>query len=381
MKKNISIVTSGHPYYDERIFYKFARSLNKNEYDVSIICSTVESELDIVKDNIHIIGFNGSNLKKSEKVRKFLAPLTIIKPDIIICCEPLPILAANKFRKKSKNVRIIYDVTEWYPENVAFKFSGLKKFTSYFSLFLYNVYASNLADIIIVGESRKKRRYDIFAPLKQKKIISYYPVVEFFKYSPAVFNDKDLILCYAGLLKFDRGIKQILLTANTLARLHKNLRVKLKLVGKFETKAEEKEFNELVNKTPNVEVILTGWTEYPNISDHLSDVHICFDLREKNFVYRNSLPIKIFEYMACGKPFIFSDIQPIRDEIEFEKCGSLVDPNNLASIVSTVEEYITDHVLLIIHAKNGRSLIETRYNWETESQKLLTMIRSLIESK
>ena len=115
MKKKVSIVTSGHPYYDERIFYKFARSLNKNGYEVSIICSTVESDIDLVKDSIHIIGFNGSNLKKSEKVSKFYDYLTKTKPNVIICCEPLPILAANKIRKERKNVRIIYDITEWYP--------------------------------------------------------------------------------------------------------------------------------------------------------------------------------------------------------------------------------------------------------------------------
>lgn len=381
MKKKITIVTSGHPYFDERIFYKFARSLRKNGYAVWVICSTSEDEIDFVKDEIHIIGFNGNNLKKSEKVKKFVKCLTKISPDVIICCEPLPILAANRIRKKNKEVRIIYDVTEWYPENVAFKFSGLKKFTSYFSLFLYNVYASNLADIIIVGESCKKRRYDIFAPLKQKKIISYYPIVEFFKYSPAVFNGKNLILCYAGLLKFDRGIKQILLIANALARLHKNLRVKLKLVGKFETKAEEKEFNELVKKTPNVEVILTGWTDYPNISDKLSDVHICFDLRQNNFVYRNSLPIKIFEYMACGKPIIFSDIKPIRQHIEFELCGFLVDPNDLNKIAALITDYLNKKELMIQHSKNGRMLIESKYNWENESKKLLELIQLLAETK
>lgn len=112
MKKKVSIVTSGHPYFDERIFYKFARSLNKNGYEVSIICSTVESEIDLVIDNIHIIGFNGSNLKKSEKVSKFETYLKNLRPDVMICCEPLPILAANKIRRRRKDVRIIYDVTE-----------------------------------------------------------------------------------------------------------------------------------------------------------------------------------------------------------------------------------------------------------------------------
>ena len=67
MKKKIAIITSGHPYYDERIFYKFARSLNKHGYEVSVVCSTAEGNLDFLKDDIHIIGFDGGNLKKSEE--------------------------------------------------------------------------------------------------------------------------------------------------------------------------------------------------------------------------------------------------------------------------------------------------------------------------
>lgn len=381
MKKKVSIVTSGHSYYDERIFYKFARSLNKNGYEVSIICSTVETEIDFIKDNIHIIGFNGSSLKKTVTVNKFSYYLQKIEPNVIICCEPLPILAANKLRKNDKKLKIIYDVTEWYPENVAFKLSCLRKIITYISLFIYNVYASNLVDAIIIGERGKKRRYDLLVPFKKKQIISYYPVIEFFHSSLLKSIGAELTLCYAGLLKFDRGIKQILKVSECIAAAHRELKVKLKLIGKFESHQEEIELVSLINKSSGVEVEICGWTEYHRISDKLSDVHICFDLRESNFVYNNSLPIKIFEYMACGKPFIFSDIKPIRNEIEFEDCGFLIHSNNITEIVDCVEKYLNEQSLWLRHSKNGRALCESKYNWEMESVKLLSFIESLLEAK
>ncbi len=381
MKKKVSIVTSGHPFLDERIFYKFARSLNKNGYEVSIICSTVDDSLDIIKDDIQIIGFNGSNLKKSEKVSKFEGYLKCTMPDLIICCEPLPILAANRIRKQNKKVKIVYDVTEWYPENVAFKFSGIKKINTYLRLFIFNVYAANLSDVIIIGEKGKKKRYDLIAPCKAKKIISYYPVLEFFDFSPPIFNDDELILCYAGLLKLDRGIKQLLETARGMAKLNKELRIKVKLVGKFESQIEERRIKELIQKADQIEVEICGWFEYSQISNQLSNAHLCFDLRERNFIYNNSLPIKIFEYMACGKPFIYSDIKPIKRGIEFEECGFLVDPNDLAEIIKTVEKYYKNKGLLTLHSNNARTLIEERYNWEKESGKLISLINSLHNSE
>ena len=377
MKNKVSIVTSGHPYYDERIFYKFARSLTKNGYEVTIICSTAESEMDIVKDNIHINGFDGSNLKKSVKLNKFGELLKYSQPDVIICCEPLPILAAIKIKKENSKVKIIYDVTEWYPENVSTKLSGIKRYTNYILLFILNIFVSNQSDAVIIGEITKKRRYDFIAPYKKKKIISYYPVLEFFKYSAPNFNGKEIVFCYAGLLKYDRGIKQIFEIARIVAQQHKDLKVILKLVGRFVSESEEKSFKELIQPITQIKVEICGWTEYPKISEQLFDVHLCFDLRELNFIYRNSLPIKIFEYMACGKPFIFTDIKPIRDEIEFEKCGILVNPDNITEITLQIEKYLENDELLIQQSKNARALTENKYNWENESLKLLELIDSL----
>lgn len=377
MKKRISIVTSGHPYYDERIFYKFARSLNKNGYDVSIVCSTVESDIEFSKDNIHIIGFYGSRLKKFEKINKFFDCIKKTEPSIVICCEPLPILAANKLRKSKRNIKIIYDVTEWYPENVSFRHSGLRKLVIYFVLFIFNIFASNLADAIIVGERGKKRRYDLIAPMKRKQIISYYPVLEYFEFSPTDFNGSELRLCYAGLLKFDRGIKTIYQAVQKLSIKYPKIHFVYKLIGKFETAGEEKNFKSLIEKDKTVTVELYGWTEYPNISNYLADVNICLDLRTKNFIYDNSLPIKIFEYMACGKPFIFTNVKPICSQPDLLNCGFVVNPYSWDEVVNTISKYIDNKELVSIHANNARKLIEAKYNWERESEKLIELINSL----
>ncbi|NWF89820.1 MAG: glycosyltransferase [Ignavibacteriaceae bacterium] len=81
--------------------------------------------------------------------------------------------------------------------------------------------------------------------------------------------------------------------------------------------------------------------------------------------------------MACGKPFVFSDIWPIRKEIEFENCGILVNPNNLEEIVDKIEAYLKDHKQLREHGINARKLVEEKYNWERESIKLLELIDSI----
>ena len=374
MQNKVAIITSGHPPFDERIFWKFGLSLVNNNYSVRVICST--EEVNIEKNNISITGFDSMSIGRNKKIHKFLDYLNLYSPDIIICCESLTLIPALRFKISNKrNTKIIYDVTEWYPEGITSKINGIKKYIIYAFLFTLNLILSNLTSAIIIGEIQKQKRYNLIAPFKKKIIIGYYPVIRSFEYNPPRFNGHALVLCYAGLINFKRGIREILLVSEQLHNRHKDLTIKLKIIGKFESPEDEKLFDNLALSYKNILIEKAGWTEYKNISSMLSDVDICFDLRERNFVYNNSLPIKIFEYMACGKPFIFSDVMPIRQELGELNCGFLADPNDLEDIIKKIELYISNKDLLKEHSKNGRQLIDSGKNWETESQKLLGLLK------
>lgn len=370
--KKITLLTSGHPPFDERIFNKFAVSLKEAGYQVSIFCSTLE--IKTIKEDILIQGFNGLSLSKKDKLDIFLNLLKNFNPDIVICCEQLPVFSAYKYKKRyNKKLSIILDVTEWYPENILIKKSLLKRMIFYPLYLVNNVITSNLADKIIVGEITKLKRYKVIAPVKPKKIISYYPILKYFNYSKMDEIKDELILCYSGLLKFDRGIKTIVEAAN-IVKSKTNIKVKIKFLGKFENEAEENGFYEFAEKFPDLNIEMKGWNNYESFSDNMNDVHICLDLREDSFVYRNSLPIKIFEYMALGKPYIFSNVKPIRLEMASDDFGFLVDPTNIKEIADKILYYLHNPETLKHHSENARKEIEKEKNWENEKVKLYSFL-------
>ncbi len=370
--KKIAILTSGHSPFDERIFYKFANSFYKNGFQVKIICST--QEISTNENEIFITGFNGANLPKTQKINKFIELLQSFSPDIIIGCEPLTILPAKKYKNNfNKNVKIILDVTEWYPENVSFKFHGIKKYFSYAVLYMFNIYAVNLADKIIVGEKLKLKRYRIIAPFKNKIIIGYYPVLDFFKHSKPIQLKDKINLGYAGVINFERGILNLLNVAKLLKEINIKLEVTLTIIGKFQYKNEEETFLNEIKNIDTINIELISWGKYFEISDKLKITDICFDLRKRNFFYNNSLPIKIFEYMACGKPVIYSDIKALQ-EIPVNEFGFLVDPENLLNIVEKIMIYVNNNDLMIKHSENARKLVEEKYNWEKIEGKLISFI-------
>ena len=376
MRKKITLVTTGHPPYDERIYWKFANSLINEGFDISIICST--SNIKETNNKISIIGFDGSMLSRKSKNYRLFELISNEQPDIVICCEPMAVFAANNYkRKKKSSTKIILDVTEWYPENVTSKLSFIKQLIFYPILTLINILASNISDHIIVGEVSKKRRYDILSPTKQKTIIGYYPVLKYFPSRPPTPTPDNITLGYAGLINFDRGILTLLNIAQKLAKNNLDKNVTLKIIGKFQYKKEEEIFNKICENISIIRLIRKDWVSYSELANQISDIDLCFDLRKQNFIYRNSLPIKIFEYLACGKPVIYSDIKPIRKELEIEKIGNLVNPNAEDQIIKIIESYWENPNKLRQQSVNARDIIEKGKNWESESHKLIELVSTI----
>ncbi|HZW38021.1 MAG TPA: glycosyltransferase [Ignavibacteriaceae bacterium] len=375
----IALITSGHPPLDERIYWKFGKSLAENNNEITIICSTQAIEKEI--ETISIIGFVDIGLSKKDKIDKFYNLLIDIKPDVIICFEHFPVFSAYKYKKYQNNLcKIILDITEWYPENVAQK-NKFNVFT-YLKYYFNNILTSNLANALIIGEITKKRRYDYFAPTKEKIIIGYYPILKYFPPYYKEFNKKELVLCYAGLIKLDRGILNIIDAAEEVRKKYMNFEIKILVIGKFEKQLDEDIFDLKVEQTKKIKIVRVGWFPYNEFSNNLKDVHICLDLRTKNFIYNNSLPIKLFEYMALGKPFIYSDVPPIRKELkEIDEYGFLVDPDNISEVVNRLHQYINNPSLMILQGMNNRKLIEEKLNWEEESKKLINFVNRLTKSE
>ena len=161
---NIAFLTSGHFPYDDRIYYHMAITLAGSGHNVLIISSKADT---IDKDgNISINSFNGENLSKREKITAFRERLEAFNPDISICSEPLPIIAAKQYRKRAgKKIKIIYDITEWYPAARFLKeYHPMVRWFGFLKLMFLNVYACLSVDAFIFGEWYKSQTIQIYLP-------------------------------------------------------------------------------------------------------------------------------------------------------------------------------------------------------------------------
>jgi glycosyltransferase involved in cell wall biosynthesis len=92
--------------------------------------------------------------------------------------------------------------------------------------------------------------------------------------------------------------------------------------------------------------------------------------------YVESQPVKLFEYMSAGLPVIASDFPVWRDFAD--GCSIFVDPLEPKAIVDAMV-WILDHPDEAERlGRKGRELVEKRFNWANEGEKLVHFYNRLM---
>lgn len=373
---NVSLITSSHSHFDDRIYHHMAYSLHKNGHKVEIVSSLSKLK---IEDDISINSFDGSYQSKRKKIQSFVDCLSTFKPDLVICSEPLTTYAAKKYSKKN-NLKIIYDITEWYPskKNLA-NHNILTKWYHFFKYLFLNLYAFFIADGFIFGEYYKSKIPKILFPNKPFEFISYYPDTRIFDYKNPNLIDNTLKLSYSGKISIEKGFGNFINVVNKLSELNPKLNIIIKIIGFY----DEKDYHVckgLLNKLGRK--ITVNHYEYQTLKNYIkliNDTDIFLDLRSNDLENSHCLPIKLFYYMAIGRPIIYSNLKAIRKEVEIESFGYLIDPTNTKKIASLILTYLIDRDLYHNHCSNARRLYNTKYNWQIIEPLFLKFINKMIK--
>jgi len=394
--KKVCILTSGHSPFDDRIFYKEARSLCRAGYVVHIIAST--GYIRDRKEGITIQGFSLDG-KVPYKfainwiVRRLVFIYLGVKAgaDIYHVHEPKLLATAYFIRLIRRlfflrKVQVVHEIRDFYLDE-AFLDShlGYRERVKLRLLAVWDRVLHRLCDYIIGVEQSKIERvvsYGI-SPTKIMVIENYAPLDSFHERRKS-FDDQNFVLGYAGGLSFTRGINK-LTEACVMFSKRVNIRPTLLLVGRFISKAKEEEewlLNYCRENKEFVSLRLVGWVNHEEVPEILAAADVCFSLfyskRYEKVLSTNGGPIKLYEYMALGKPIIATNAYALRHTIETAHCGVVVDPKDGAEAVAgAMEFYFKNPDRTISDGRNGRLAVERYFNWSIAEKKLLQVYAKL----
>jgi len=126
------------------------------------------------------------------------------------------------------------------------------------------------------------------------------------------------------------------------------------------------------------EVNYTPWLPYQEMLNCLFQSKIGIIIPHPVKRYNTNYPVKMFEYMAAGLPVIGSKHAVAAEFIRECDGGILVDPLDEQDISQAIVELFSHPQKAQAMGERARKMILKKYNWEQESQKLLSLYDRLI---
>jgi glycosyltransferase involved in cell wall biosynthesis len=110
----------------------------------------------------------------------------------------------------------------------------------------------------------------------------------------------------------------------------------------------------------------------------ISSARVGFVLYPADENYSARIPLRIFEYMACGLPFVASDLPTTAMFTRDFGVADLVPPGDPAAFAAALCALLDDPERQEQMSLRGPQVSREQYNWDLESRKLTDLYESLI---
>jgi len=183
----------------------------------------------------------------------------------------------------------------------------------------------------------------------------------------------EMVAIFVGNLARWQGVD--VLIESGLQLLPEGQKMKFLIVGNGPLKAD------LMRRVSRSEFkshfIFIGMMDYKNIPFliNISDFCIAPFILKRNEKTGVS-PLKIFEYMACGKPIVASRIEGL-EFIEKEGIGCLIEPENAESLKKGLSHLIQEPQERIRMGERGLTIARENCSWESRANEIENVIKEL----
>lgn len=361
----ICVVTTVHPHTDVRIYHKQVKKLAQAGYEVTVLCpdfagqdeyGTKFIKLELPQGRAGRI-LKGWRIALQEAIRTDASLYHFHDPELLPMAKAL-----KKLGKK-----VIYDVHEdlprqilakaWLPEVTRPTLSKLAE--------RYEKAASSRLDGVVAATHVIGNRFE------GSVLFHNYPDEEEFTFGqggnilPYLQRSKNI--CYVGSISEVRGIRKMIEALD-------GSDVRLKLAGPFETQMLQKEMQRL---RAYRQVDYLGVLDRRDVAKVLGECRAGLLLLQPTLNYRESMPIKLFEYMMAGLPVIASNFDYWKDIVDGN--AIFVDPQNPAEIKGAIEYLLGNPDRAKDLGERGQKLVLEKYRLHVEVQRLLKLYRRLLK--
>jgi glycosyltransferase involved in cell wall biosynthesis len=194
----------------------------------------------------------------------------------------------------------------------------------------------NAETVLVTNSAMKEYAIDMGSAPEKTEIIRHGVNLDRFRSADGTrireelhFSDDDVVLLFMGWLYTFSGMKEV---AEGLSK-QPNPNIKLLLIGKGELLDDLKQI-----ASTNERVVVVDWVDHDKIPEYVAASDICLLPCRDVEVMKRIIPIKMIEYLACGKPVIASSMEGLVKE--FGNDSGVFFINDPSQVFSKTEEIL-----------------------------------------
>jgi glycosyltransferase involved in cell wall biosynthesis len=219
-------------------------------------------------------------------------------------------------------------------------------------------YSIMLADKIVVLSEWSKRRLNQIGSIPISKLIVLPSGTDTVLFKPLPkeecciklgFDCSFFYVGFVGSFFFQQGVNTLIDSAPRILQKFRNTRFLLVGDGPMMEAYKQKVNREGLERA----FIFTGHIPYRKVPEYIGVMDICVapHLKDTN----QASPVKIFDYMACGKPIVASDLEVVREIIERCGCTVLVSPEQPDELARAILSLIEGRQIREEMGEKGRN--------------------------
>ena len=358
-------VSSAHQWTDNRVHLREAATLAAAGFSVQLIA--VEHPIEVDPTGVRVI-LLPTRRRLARLVGSSIQAIWVAwrsRAQIVHLHDPelawgVPILRAL-------GRKVVYDAHEDLPAQVAGKHylsPRIRPVVVWVSRLIVKV--ASLANHVVVATERIGETF----PSNKVTVIHNYPPLRASDESVAI-EDRPAAVVYIGAMSTERGSEVMI---DSFADQDFPPGWRAVVAG---TASPESLLSELEANPGWAKVDFRGQVPPREARDILLAGRVGIVNFQPNEAHLDSLPTKMFEYLAAGLPVGASDFRLWRSIIEANECGMLVDPASPSAIAAAVHRYASDSDLLQRHSFNASRLARETLNWDSEGRKLVELYSGL----
>ena len=173
------------------------------------------------------------------------------------------------------------------------------------------------------------------------------------------------VIGYVGVLREWVNLEPVFRALNAVDK-----RIKMLVVGKEGQFEETKDLARICHVSDRV--IFAGEVDYADIPQYIAAMDVCLIPFTGGDISQGAVPLKLFEYMASGKPVLSSKLQGVqdvaRDAVQYCSCAS--------DYVEKITALYEDETLRKQMWHEGLKIVSKKYDWEHISEELEGLLMS-----